>query len=69
MCIFNGYCLLEESTGAVDEPESQTAADAQPESQTTADAQPERSNTSSSFLVLGGFENKTVPKVSMRTLF
>ncbi|XP_053480368.1 ATP-dependent RNA helicase DDX51 isoform X2 [Ictalurus furcatus] len=52
-----------ESTGAVDEPESQTAADAQPESQTTADAQPERSNTSSSFLVLGGFENKTVPKV------
>ncbi|KAF4070531.1 hypothetical protein AMELA_G00286450 [Ameiurus melas] len=48
-----GYCLLEESTGAVDEPESQTSVD----------AQPERSNTSSSFLVLGGFENTTVPKV------
>uniref|UniRef100_W5U5C5 ATP-dependent RNA helicase n=1 Tax=Ictalurus punctatus TaxID=7998 RepID=W5U5C5_ICTPU len=42
-----------ESSGAVDEPESQT----------TADAQPERSNTSSSFFVLGGFENKTIPKV------
>ncbi|MCI4381200.1 hypothetical protein PGIGA_G00248660 [Pangasianodon gigas] len=42
-----------ESTGAVDEPESQK----------TADAQPEQSNTSSSFHILGGFENKAVQKV------
>ncbi|XP_060738225.1 ATP-dependent RNA helicase DDX51 [Tachysurus vachellii] len=42
-----------ESTGAVDEPESQQ----------TEDAQPEQSNTSSSFKILGGFENKAVQKV------
>ncbi|KAG7332126.1 hypothetical protein KOW79_003960 [Hemibagrus wyckioides] len=42
-----------ESTGAVDEPESLK----------TSDAQPEQSNTSSSFKILGGFENKAVQKV------
>ncbi|XP_026780896.2 ATP-dependent RNA helicase DDX51 [Pangasianodon hypophthalmus] len=42
-----------EATGAADEPESQKSAD----------AQPEQSNTSSSFHILGGFENKAVQKV------
>ncbi|KAK3540211.1 hypothetical protein QTP70_028410 [Hemibagrus guttatus] len=42
-----------ESTGAVDEPESQK----------TSDAEPVQSNTSSSFKILGGFENKAVQKV------
>lgn len=47
------FFFFEESTGAVDEPESQK----------TADAQPEQSSTSSSFRILGGFENKAVQKV------
>ncbi|XP_060787376.1 ATP-dependent RNA helicase DDX51 isoform X2 [Neoarius graeffei] len=42
-----------ESTAAVDEPESHKSAD----------AQPDKSNTSSSFRILGGFENKAVQKV------
>lgn len=57
MHIFNGDGLFVESTGAVDEPERQK----------TADAQPEQSDTTSSFHILGGFENKAVQKVSRRT--